>query len=68
VHGRLVEPGDPSALAEAVGELLHDRGEAAAMGERARERRRAEFDLDGTVRRLERLYEELMDAHREGGS
>ena len=29
------------------------------MGERGRERRRTEFDIDVMVRRLEALYEEL---------
>jgi glycosyltransferase involved in cell wall biosynthesis len=61
VHGRLVEPGDAPALAGALVELLGDRGRAAAMGARGRERRRAEFDLDGTVRRLEGLYARLVD-------
>jgi glycosyltransferase involved in cell wall biosynthesis len=59
VHGLLVEPGDAGALARAMGELLRDPGRAREMGARGRERRRSEFDLDGTVRRLEALYEEL---------
>ena len=62
VHGVLVEPGDPSALAAGIVELVRDRGRAEEMGARARERRRTEFDLDGTVRRLERLYEDLAAA------
>jgi glycosyltransferase involved in cell wall biosynthesis len=57
VHGRLVEPGDAAGIAAAVVELLRDSERARAMGERARERRRAEFDLDGTVRTLEAMYE-----------
>jgi glycosyltransferase involved in cell wall biosynthesis len=60
VHGRLVEPEDPAGLAAALVELLGDRERARAMGERGRERRRAEFSLDGTVRRLEAMYEELV--------
>jgi glycosyltransferase involved in cell wall biosynthesis len=60
VHGRLVEPGDAAGLAAAVVELLRDPERARAMGERARERRRAEFDLDGTVRTLEAMYERLV--------
>jgi glycosyltransferase involved in cell wall biosynthesis len=59
VHGRLVEPGDAAGLAAAVVELLRDPERARAMGERARERRRAEFDLNGTVRALEAMYERL---------
>ena len=59
VHGRLVEPGDPAALATAIVEVVRDPERAREMGARARERRRAEFDLDGTVRILEDLYERL---------
>ncbi len=59
VHGRLVEPQDPDAFAAAVGELLRDPAKAADMGHRAQERRRAEFDIDVMVRRLEELYVRL---------
>jgi glycosyltransferase involved in cell wall biosynthesis len=60
VHGRLVAPGDAAGLAAAVVELLRDPERARAMGAAARERRRAEFDLDGTVRTLEQMYERLV--------
>jgi glycosyltransferase involved in cell wall biosynthesis len=60
VHGRLVEAGDAAGLAAAVVQLLRDPDGARAMGERARERRRAEFDLDGTVRTLQAMYERLV--------
>jgi glycosyltransferase involved in cell wall biosynthesis len=62
VHGLLVAPQDPPALAASVAELLLDRTRATEMGRRGRERRRREFDLDATVRRLEELYEKLYDA------
>ena len=62
MHGRLVEPGDPAALGAAIVEVVRDRERAARMGASARERRRAEFALDGTVRRLEQLYVELAAA------
>ena len=61
VHGRLVAPGDPSALAAAIVDVVGDRERAAAMGARARERRRSELSLDATVRALEALYERLVD-------
>lgn len=61
ITGLLVEPGDPDALAAAIGELLRDRARARAMGERGRERRRSELDIDVTVRRIEALYEELYE-------
>ena len=59
VHGLLVPPGDPRALAGALRRILRDPAWRGAMGERGRERQREEFDLDVMVRRLEDLYEEL---------
>jgi glycosyltransferase involved in cell wall biosynthesis len=38
VTGRLVEPGDPQALADAISALIQDRRGAASMGERGREK------------------------------
>jgi glycosyltransferase involved in cell wall biosynthesis len=61
VNGLLVPPGDPSALAEALADLLGDPERAQAMGARGRERQRAEFDIDVLVRRLENLYCDLLD-------
>ncbi|HEV3320354.1 MAG TPA: glycosyltransferase [Solirubrobacteraceae bacterium] len=64
VHGLLVAPGDPPALASAIGRLLEDRALAARLGGAACERQRAEFDLDVVVRRLEQLYLELYEQTR----
>lgn len=63
-HGVLVPPRDPEALAGRIVELLNDPGHAQALGERARERQRREFDFDVTVRRLEDLYVSLVEAAR----
>ena len=60
VHGLLVQPGDPDALAEAVASLLRDPERRAAMGEAGRERQRRDFDFTRMVRRLEERYEELL--------
>lgn len=59
VEGLLVPARDPDALARAVVSLLRDPDGARAIGERGRERRAVEFDIDVMVRRLEDLYREL---------
>jgi glycosyltransferase involved in cell wall biosynthesis len=64
VHGLLVQRGDAPALAAAIAEVLEDRQRARAMGLRARDRRRSEFDIDTLVHRLEGLYLSLL-AERE---
>jgi glycosyltransferase involved in cell wall biosynthesis len=68
VHGLLVPPQDPLALANAIAELLRDPEKARSLGERARARRRAEFDIDVQVRRTEALYLELLAARQTGCS
>jgi glycosyltransferase involved in cell wall biosynthesis len=59
VHGLLVEPRDPDALAAAIRRLLEDRVLASRLGAAARERQYTNYDLDVVVGRLERLYTEL---------
>ena len=59
VHGLLVPPGDPDALAATLAMLLRDPERRAALGAAGRERQRREFDFDRMVRRLEQRYEEL---------
>jgi glycosyltransferase involved in cell wall biosynthesis len=60
VHGLLVPRGDHAALARGIAQLLAEPQAAREMGERARERRRSEFDIDTLMRRLEALYLELL--------
>src|SRR5690606_32738410 len=55
VDGLLVPPGDPDALATALGKVLRDDALRADLGARARERARA-FDLVHAVRRTEAIY------------
>ncbi len=57
VTGTLVPPRRPERLATAIGALLDDPAARAAMGERGRELREAEYSIDATVRRLTELYE-----------
>lgn len=62
VHGLLVAPRDPQALASAIGELLADPARGAQMGARARERRQREFTMAAMVKRFEDLYLRLLHA------
>jgi glycosyltransferase involved in cell wall biosynthesis len=60
VHGLLVSPNDPDALARGIEEILADADRAREMGARARERRRREFDIDVMVENVQALYEQLL--------
>jgi glycosyltransferase involved in cell wall biosynthesis len=53
VHGLLVRPDDPAELAAGIQRLLEDRALARRLGEAARQRQRANYDLDVVVRRLQ---------------
>jgi glycosyltransferase involved in cell wall biosynthesis len=65
VHGLLVAPRDPSALAGALGRLLRDGQLRKELGRRGQERQRREFDVGVAVQRVEAIYEELVAARRE---
>jgi glycosyltransferase involved in cell wall biosynthesis len=59
-NGFLVSPRDPLLLAERILDLLHDRVAAAAMGARAAQMVRTEFNLEITVARYAAVYQDLM--------
>ncbi len=52
VTGRLVPPGDPSALADALADLQRDPGGAARLADAGHARVLAQFDLQTNTRRL----------------
>lgn len=59
-NGRLVAPGDASALAAAIGELLADPGAAARMGRAGRELVRREFDIEAMVAGNREVYRAIL--------
>jgi glycosyltransferase involved in cell wall biosynthesis len=59
VNGLLVPPGDATAVAEAVLQLIRDPETARQMGEKGRDRAK-EFDLQHMLRQLEALYDRLL--------
>jgi len=54
--GLLVPPGDPGAMADAIGSLAEDPARRNNMGVAARRRAEAVFALDVMIREYERLY------------
>ena len=58
--GLLVPPGDPSALAAAVTELLADPGRRREMGRLGRARCLRQFDISTTVASLEAIYRQAL--------
>ncbi len=56
--GKLVPPGDPAALAKEILALVADPARAAELGRKGQERVRTHFNIDDTVRRLEKIYAE----------
>ncbi|MEP7064409.1 MAG: glycosyltransferase [Gemmatimonadota bacterium] len=61
-EGVLVEPEDPTALAQAMRATLDDRVAASARAQAAQRRQRAEFDVASWSARYETIYRELIAA------
>ncbi|TMQ68561.1 MAG: glycosyltransferase family 4 protein [Candidatus Eisenbacteria bacterium] len=60
VHGRLVPPGDPEALAAALSELHGKQDLAREMGRNGAERHRACFTWDRAIEGFEAVYDDLL--------
>lgn len=60
--GFLVPRRNPVALADAIALLLRDPKLARRMGAAGRKRQRAEFTMAASAKRVEKLYEELVEA------
>jgi len=60
VSGRLVPPGDPEALAEALTAVLSDRDDACRMGAAGRERVANDFTLDRMVEGVIGAYQQVV--------
>jgi glycosyltransferase involved in cell wall biosynthesis len=58
--GVLVEPGNAAALAAGLDDLLSRPARARELGEHARHRATAEYDVSRMVRRYRAIYEELL--------
>jgi glycosyltransferase involved in cell wall biosynthesis len=58
--GRLVAPGDPAALAEAIGALLADPAERERLAERARAAAAGPYSWDSIAERTMQVYEEVL--------
>jgi glycosyltransferase involved in cell wall biosynthesis len=64
VDGYLVPPGDPTALARRILDVLKEDKQRHQMGRLGRERVRAEFSFDAQAMRFERVCEELLTRRR----
>ena len=60
--GRLVPPGDPEALAQAILELATDPALAASMARAGRDRARRNYSIDRMVDSTVEIYRELLEA------
>ncbi len=61
IMGLLFEPGNSSALAEAILAILKDKERASVMGEAGRQRIERFFTAEGNAKQVENIYSRLLD-------
>lgn len=66
VHGLLVPPGDPAALASAIGKLTTDEALRKRLGEQASARARDDFSFDTMTRKYHELYMDILAGRARG--
>jgi glycosyltransferase involved in cell wall biosynthesis len=62
--GRLVPPGDPLVLAEAVVNLLEDEPARVKLGRAARLLAQERYSWEGIAERLSEIYEGIVESQR----
>jgi glycosyltransferase involved in cell wall biosynthesis len=60
IEGRVVEPGNVTALAEAIRYMRENPARRRAFGEKAAERIRTAFRIEDTVAQTEKFYQEVL--------
>jgi glycosyltransferase involved in cell wall biosynthesis len=68
VHGSVVPPGDPNALARAIARTLDDKRATSARVAAARALVEQDLSFEARMRTVERVYEELMHAFHAPGT
>ncbi len=64
ISGRLFKPGSPQALADALGEIIHNKSVLHSMGESARHRAHELGDPQNHWQNLRKLYTKIKQKHR----
>ncbi len=60
ISGRVIEPNDPAALAEAIGFFADNATRRRTFGEQAKERIATAFNIETTIRETLRFYEDTL--------
>ena len=67
-YGRVVDPGDPANLAEAILDLLEHPAERKRLGRAARERVQREYSFEAVAPQQEACYNAAIQRHDSSGA